>query len=64
MAHEDDYELLYTYGMSCLSRRIGRNVTDHHLALVTGQLGRDLAIIGQEIEKLYGVLNEDDLMLQ
>ncbi|KAJ4303787.1 hypothetical protein N0V90_002688 [Kalmusia sp. IMI 367209] len=33
-------------------------------ALVTGQLGRDLVIIGQEIEKLYGVLNEDDLRLQ
>lgn len=34
------------------------------LALVTGQLGRDLTIIGQEIEKLYGVLNEEDLRLQ
>ncbi|KAF1979925.1 hypothetical protein BU23DRAFT_523531 [Bimuria novae-zelandiae CBS 107.79] len=33
-------------------------------ALVTGQLGRDLAIIGQEIEKLYGVLHEEDLRLQ
>lgn len=33
-------------------------------ALVTGQLGRDLTIIGQEIEKLYGVLNEEDLRLQ
>ncbi|KAF2267405.1 hypothetical protein CC78DRAFT_490269 [Lojkania enalia] len=33
-------------------------------ALVTGQLAHDLGIIGQEIEKLYGVLNEDDLKLQ
>ncbi|KAF2271568.1 uncharacterized protein EI97DRAFT_387651 [Westerdykella ornata] len=33
-------------------------------ALVTGQLAHDLAIIGQEIENLYGVLNEDDLKLQ
>lgn len=33
------------------------------LALVTGQLANDLGIIGQEIEKLYGVLNEDDLKL-
>lgn len=33
-------------------------------ALVTGQLARDLKIIGQEIEKLYGVLEEDDLKLQ
>jgi gas vesicle protein len=33
-------------------------------ALVTGQLEQDIAIIAQEIEKLYGVLNEDDLKLQ
>ncbi|KAF2747172.1 hypothetical protein M011DRAFT_468061 [Sporormia fimetaria CBS 119925] len=33
-------------------------------ALVTGQLAHDLGIIGQEVEKLYGVLNEDDLKLQ
>lgn len=33
-------------------------------ALVTGQLAHDLGIIGQEIEKLYGVLSEDDLKLQ
>jgi hypothetical protein len=34
------------------------------VALVTGQLAHDLTIIGQEIEKLYGVLNENDLKLQ
>jgi hypothetical protein len=33
-------------------------------ALVTGQLAYDLNIIGQEIEKLYGVLSEEDLQLQ
>ncbi|RMZ73633.1 Lactobacillus histidine kinase [Pyrenophora seminiperda CCB06] len=33
-------------------------------ALVTAQLAHDLNIIGQEIEKLYGVLSEDDLKLQ
>ncbi|PSN64701.1 hypothetical protein BS50DRAFT_576104 [Corynespora cassiicola Philippines] len=33
-------------------------------ALVTAQLAHDLKIVGQEIEKLYGVLNEDDLKLQ
>ncbi|KAF2711790.1 hypothetical protein K504DRAFT_465528 [Pleomassaria siparia CBS 279.74] len=33
-------------------------------ALVTGQLAHDLGIIGHEIEKLYGVLSEDDLKLQ
>lgn len=33
-------------------------------ALVTGQLAHDLNVIGQEIEKLYGVLSEEDLKLQ
>ncbi|KAF2640423.1 hypothetical protein P280DRAFT_470088 [Massarina eburnea CBS 473.64] len=33
-------------------------------ALVTGQLAHDLKVIGQEIEKLYGVLSEEDLRLQ
>lgn len=33
-------------------------------ALVTAQLAHDLDIIGQEIEKLYGVLSEEDLKLQ
>jgi len=33
-------------------------------ALVTAQLAQDLGIIGQEIEKLYGVLSEEDLRLQ
>lgn len=37
---------------------------DMHPALVTGQLAHDLDVIGQEIEKLYGVLSEEDLKLQ
>lgn len=35
-----------------------------HTALVTAQLAHDLGAIGQEIEKLYGVLSEEDLKLQ
>lgn len=31
---------------------------------MTGQLAHDLTVIGQEIEKLYGVLSEEDLKLQ
>lgn len=38
--------------------------TDAYTALVTAQLAHDLGIIGQEIEKLYGVLSEEDLKLQ
>lgn len=33
-------------------------------ALVTGQLAQDITVVGQEIEHLYGVLNEEDLKLQ
>lgn len=32
-------------------------------ALVTGQLAQDITFVGQEIEQLYGVLNEEDLKL-
>lgn len=38
--------------------------TNFNTALVTGQLAHDLNVIGQEIEKLYGVLSEEDLKLQ
>jgi hypothetical protein len=43
---------------------IWKMCADKSVALVTGQLAKDLTIIGQEIEKLYGVLHEDDLRLQ
>jgi hypothetical protein len=65
IARDEDYELLYAYGkypdvlvMSSDHR------TNHAIALVTGQLAHDLNLIGQEIEKLYGVLSEEDLKLQ
>ncbi|KAK0660200.1 hypothetical protein DIS24_g3472 [Lasiodiplodia hormozganensis] len=32
--------------------------------LVTGQIAQDIASLGQDIEQLYGVLNEDNLKLQ
>ncbi|KAL1627260.1 hypothetical protein SLS56_006393 [Neofusicoccum ribis] len=32
--------------------------------LVTGQIAQDIASLGQDIEHLYGVLNEDNLKLQ
>lgn len=65
IAKDEDYELLYAYGESnrpgaCSSS----STTDFHKALVTAQLAHDLGVIGQEIEKLYGVLSEEDLKLQ
>jgi hypothetical protein len=62
IARDEDYELLYAYGKSSiLLRQYGANLS---IALVTGQLAHDLNLIGQEIEKLYGVLSEEDLKLQ
>lgn len=65
IAKDEDYELLYAYGESRLCITLEMNhFTDVRAALVTGQLAHDLGIIGQEIEKLYGVLSEEDLKLQ
>lgn len=35
-----------------------------YLALVTGQLSKEITDVGKEIEKLFGVLNEELLQLQ
>lgn len=40
---------------------------DHYyvpIALVTGQLSKEITDAGKEIEKLFGVLNEELLQLQ
>lgn len=39
-------------------------LTINHAALVTGQLSKEITDLGKEIEKLFGVLNEDLLKLQ
>lgn len=70
-ATDEDYELLYAYGerpiplllplvMSCS----GWLTVMFFIALVTGQLAQDIVAVGQDIEQLYGVLNEDNLKLQ
>ncbi|KAJ4347011.1 uncharacterized protein N0V89_010945 [Didymosphaeria variabile] len=59
-AKDEDYELLYTYGRYSVPAR-GRRVADRGLALVTGQLGRDLAIIGREVEKLVNLRTQKRL---
>jgi hypothetical protein len=65
IAKDEDYEILYAYGKSfAFLRDVTEWKADVTTALVTGQLAHDLQIIGQEIEKLYGVLNEEDLKLQ
>ena len=63
VASDEDYELLYAYGKSSLLM-MNEVYWRFVLALVTHQLAHDLNITGQEIEQLYGVLNEDDLKLQ
>ena len=39
-------------------------LTTNCIALVTGQLSKEITDLGKEIEKLFGVLNEDLLKLQ
>lgn len=36
----------------------------NRVALVTGQLSKEITDLGKEIENLFGVLNEDLLKLQ
>lgn len=38
--------------------------TDPNIALVTGQLSKEIIEVGKEIEQLFGVLNEEMLKLQ
>jgi hypothetical protein len=64
VAADEDYELLYAYGGFFRFILILIIATNPKTALVTGQLAHDLNVIGQEIEKLYGVLSEEDLKLQ
>ena len=77
-SRDEDFELLYAYGESTLVRffrsllvvsrdwdsRISMMLTSTRVALVTGQLSKEITDLGKEIEKLFGVLNEDLLKLQ
>ncbi|KAL5120886.1 hypothetical protein ACEQ8H_001073 [Pleosporales sp. CAS-2024a] len=58
---------VFEFRQSGLGKVIARD-EDYELlyayALATRQLATDLNVIGQEIEKLYGVLSEEDLKLQ
>jgi hypothetical protein len=64
VARDEDYELLYAYGKSSSFGRFDMFDANGVIALVTKQLAHDLNVISQEIEKLYGVLSEEDLKLQ
>jgi hypothetical protein len=52
--------LMVSYTITFVSKRD----TNSRIVLVTRQLAHDLNMIGQEIEKLYGVLSDEDLKLQ
>jgi hypothetical protein len=59
VATDEDYELLYAYGMfESLDILMSLLTAFFLIALVTGQLAQDLEIIGQEIEKLRACLVE------
>ena len=63
-ATDEDFELLYAFGKLLKDTCGGMRKTDLMIALVTGQLSEDIKGLGEEIEKLFGVLNEDLLKLQ
>ncbi len=76
-SRDEDFELLYAYGELTLvnfpqgslvvSRDRGLQMfmlITNPVALVTGQLSKEITDLGKEIEKLFGVLNEDLLKLQ
>ena len=76
-SRDEDFELLYAYGESTLVNFsqgfliVSRDwalrmfmLTTNRIALVTGQLSKEITDLGTEIEKLFGVLNEDLLKLQ
>ena len=62
-ATDEDFELLYAYGGSYIFLVIKTNA-DWTIALVTGQLAKEIDEVGKEIEKLFGVLDEELLKLQ
>ena len=62
---DQDFELLYAYGRLSVAFRMKRCAcADPTLALVTGQLSKEITDAGKEIEKLFGVLDEELLELQ
>lgn len=62
---DQDFELLYAYGKSIVHKRTSvPMLTLLSIALVTGQLSKEITDAGKEIEKLFGVLNEELLQLQ
>ena len=62
---EEDFALLYAFGNSPI-RPWRPPYTDclANLALVTGQISKEIDEVEAEIEKLFGVLHEDLLRLQ
>ena len=59
---DEDYALLYAYGTS-LEGIFSMSTLILSLALVTGQLSNEIHSVIQELEKLFGTLDEDMLKL-
>ena len=49
---------------SCLCRLNRLLIPRRNLALVTGQLSKEIREVGEEVDSLFGVLNEDLLQLR
>lgn len=63
---DEDFELLYAYGMWLPEHLYKRRylLSNNDIALVTGQLANEITQVSKEIEKLFGVLDEERLKLQ
>ncbi len=62
---DQDFELLYAYGTLIIVTGMKPCAFAHTtLALVTGQLSKEITDVGKDIEKLFGSLNEELLQLQ
>ena len=62
---EEDFSLIYIYGMPPVSasRRIAGINAYYTVVLVTSQLSAEIAKLGDELEELYGRLDDDVLAM-
>ena len=62
--NDEDFALLYAFGRLPPSAVRKLVFADHAAALVTGQLSKELRELGEVVESLFGVLDEDILKLR
>ena len=64
MTRDEDYALLYVYGMLLPGSRKASSAHMSSVALVTGQMSEEITKIARELEMLFNTENDDLLKLQ